>query len=174
MMEIWDLYNLNKEIIGEHIRGTELPENGYHLVVHVWIRNSKGQYLMTRRSQKKKTFPLMWECVGGGVLKGEKSLDAAIREVEEEVGIILSSKDGKKVLTQVRDYADGKRVNDINDVYIFSYEGPVVLSEALTDEVAQVRWMNREEIISLYESGKMVSVIKDLSYFIENTNEVFF
>lgn len=53
-MEIWDLYNLNGEIIGEHTRGTMMPENGYHLVVHVWIRNSEGKYLMTKRSANKK------------------------------------------------------------------------------------------------------------------------
>ena len=34
-MEVWDLYNLNREIIGEHIWGTEVPEDGFHLVVHV-------------------------------------------------------------------------------------------------------------------------------------------
>ena len=25
-MEIWDLYNLERKVIGEHIRGNELPE----------------------------------------------------------------------------------------------------------------------------------------------------
>ena len=35
-MEIWDLHSFEREIIGEHIRGTELPEDGYHLVVHVF------------------------------------------------------------------------------------------------------------------------------------------
>ena len=172
-MEIWDLYNLDGEIIGEHIRGSQLPENGYHLVVHIWIRNSKGQYLMTKRSEKKKTFPLKWECVGGGVLKGEESQAAAIREVEEEVGVILNPNDGRKVLTQIRDYVGDKRVNDINDIYMFSYDGPVLLSEALTDEVAEVKWMNREEILALHQRGDMVSVIKDLSYFIDNTSGVF-
>ena len=68
-MEVWDLYNLNGEIIGEHIRGTELPEDGFHLVVHVWIKNSDGKYLMTQRSVNKSSFPLKWECVGGSVLK---------------------------------------------------------------------------------------------------------
>ena len=99
-MEIWDLYDLDNNIIGEHIRGKEMPENGYHLVVHIWIRNSAGRYLMTRRSATKKTYPLKWECVGGSVLKGEESLTAAIREVQEEVGIILDPETGRKVMTR--------------------------------------------------------------------------
>lgn len=40
--EIWDLYNENRELLGkDHVRGEQLPIDGYHLVVHVWIRNSK-------------------------------------------------------------------------------------------------------------------------------------
>ena len=96
-MEIWDLYNLKGEIIGEHVRGTEMPEDGYHLVVHVWIRNSAGKYLMTQRSANKKTFPLAWECVGGSVIQGEDSFTAALREVREEVGIALCPENGMKM-----------------------------------------------------------------------------
>ena len=49
--EIWDLYNENRELLGkDHIGGEQLPIDGYHLVVHVWIRNSKGQYLISQRS----------------------------------------------------------------------------------------------------------------------------
>lgn len=63
-MEIWDLYDRERRVIGKHVRGTEMPEGGYHLVVHIWIRNREGKYLMTQRSENKKTCPLKWECVG--------------------------------------------------------------------------------------------------------------
>ena len=44
--EIWGLYNENRELLGkDHVRGEQLPIDGYHLVVHVWIRNSKGLYI---------------------------------------------------------------------------------------------------------------------------------
>ena len=47
-MEIWDLYNELREVTGkEHIRGEEIPEGYYHLVVHVWIKNKKGEYLIS-------------------------------------------------------------------------------------------------------------------------------
>ena len=42
-MEFWDLYTEDRVLTGKiHLRGQEIPENMYHLVVHVWIRNSKG------------------------------------------------------------------------------------------------------------------------------------
>lgn len=83
-MELWDLYDKNRNPIGrEHIRGNEIPDGCYHIVVHVWIRNSKGQYLISQRSANRPAFPLMWETVGGSVLKSETSLQGAIREVQE-------------------------------------------------------------------------------------------
>ena len=90
-MELWDLYNENREIIGEHIRGKKLPASTFHLVVHVWIKNPKGKYLISQRSKNRPTHPLKWECVGGAVLKGENSLQCALREVKEEVGIDLTN-----------------------------------------------------------------------------------
>mgnify|MGYP003298130610 FL=1 len=62
-MEIWDLYDANRNVIGEHIRGDEMPDNGYHLVVHVWIKNSKGQYLIAQRSASRENNPLKWEII---------------------------------------------------------------------------------------------------------------
>lgn len=36
--EIWDLYSENRTLLGkDHVRGGQLPADGYHLVVHVWI-----------------------------------------------------------------------------------------------------------------------------------------
>ena len=84
--EIWDLYNENRELLGrDHIRGEQLPIDGYHLVVHVWIRNSKGEYLISQRSANRPTYPFMWECVDGSVVKGEDSLQGALREKEESI-----------------------------------------------------------------------------------------
>ena len=166
-MEIWDLYDEKRQVIGEHIRGTELPENGFHLVVHAWIKNSKGEYLMTQRSAGKRTFPLMWECVGGSALKGECSIQSAVREILEEVGLNFTPDDGELLFTKIRRMIDGKRYNDIVDVWLFRHDGEVSLEKATTDEVAQARWMNRAEIETLRRENKLVYSIKDLSYFFD-------
>ena len=47
-MELWDLYDEQRRLVGtDHLRGQELPDNRFHLVVHVWIINSQGQYLIS-------------------------------------------------------------------------------------------------------------------------------
>lgn len=166
-MEIWDLYDEQRNIIGEHVRGTELPEDGFHLVVHVWIKRRNGEYLMTQRSAKKATFPLKWECVGGSVLKGETSIQSAVREVKEEVGVDLIPEEGQLLFTKIRRTIAGKRYNDIVDVWLFRYDGDVQLENATTDEVEQIRWMNRNGIEALRRDDKLVCSIKDLSYFFD-------
>lgn len=172
-MEIWDLYDLEGNVVGEHVRGNPMPERAYHRVVHIWIKNREGKFLLTQRSPHKKTFSLKWECAGGSVLQGEESLHAALREVKEETGIDLDPAQGSLVLTQVREMCGDTRVNDINDVYLFSFDGDIDLSSATTDEVAQAKWMSREEILELFHREEMVSVIKDLTYFMEDKEGVF-
>ncbi len=159
--EIWDLYSENRELLGrDHVRGEQLPIDGYHLVVHVWIRNSKGEYLISQRSANRPRYPLMWECVGGSVVKGEDSLQGAIREAKEEVGVDLEPDKGHVLFTKVRKVMEGKVFNDIVDVWLFDYDGEVNLRDATTDEVAQVAWMNREQIRDLHEQKMFVGTLE--------------
>lgn len=164
-MEIWDLYDKNRNIIGEHIRGNELPDNGYHLVVHVWIKNSNGQFIISQRSAGRKQNPLMWELSSGGsVLKGETSLQGALRETKEEIGVDMDADKGKIVFSEIRKFVNGFRFNDIVDVWLFEYDGEIDLSLATTDEVAQAKWLYPSEIMELHKQGKFVNT---LTYFFD-------
>ena len=167
-MEVWDLYDKYKNVTGKKcVRGDIIPDNYYHLVVHVWIKNKKGEYLISQRSENKHSFPLMWECVGGAVLQGENSIDGAIRETKEEVGINLSKEKGNLIFSKVRDTINGKRFNDIMDVWLFEYNGEIDLNNATTDEVKDSRWMNKNEIKSLFDNKQLVPT---LSYFFDEFN----
>lgn len=164
-MEVWDLYDENKNITGEYCkRGNQIPDGYYHLVVHVWIKNNKGEYLISQRAENRPTCPLMWECIGGSVLKGETSLQGAIRETKEEVGIDLTEVAGKLVFSKIRKFIGGKKCDDIMDVWVFEYNGKVDLKNATTNEVRDVKWMKKEEIKELFENNKFVQT---LYYFFE-------
>lgn len=129
-------------------------------MVHVWIRNSKGEYLIAQRSANRTAFPLIWECVDGSVVKGEDSLQGALREAKEEVGVDLLPEKGQVIFTKTRKIIDGKIYNDIMDVWLFDYDGEVDLGNATTDEVAQVAWMNREQIKELFEHNMFVDTLE--------------
>ena len=154
-MELWDLYTRDRQLTGQtHVRGEKLPPERYHLVVHVWIKNSKGEWLISQRAANRPTFPLKWECVGGSVTAGEDSLTGALREAKEEVGVDLFPAQGRLVNSTVRDH-----FQDIKDVWCFMYDGPIDLSAATTDEVANMRWMTVDEIRTLYDQGELVHTL---------------
>ena len=161
-MEKWDLYTKYREKTGEeYIRQSEcmIPEDRYHIAVQVWIRNSKGEYVISQRAANRPTYPLKWECVGGSVLKDENSLEGALRETMEEVGISLAPEKGKLLFTKVRKDYDGRKYRDIMDVWLFEYDGELNLSKATTDEVADVKWMTVQEIRKLYDEGEFVDTL---------------
>ena len=162
-MEIWDLYDKLGNKTGETIaRGDRVPEGRYHLVVHVWIKNKDGKYLISLRSADRKNFPNLWESVGGSVVSGEDSLTGALRECAEEVGVCLDPKRGRKILSMTRDIIDGKRYNNIVDVWLFDHDGEADLNKATTAEVDDVKWASAEEIKALWDNGDFVP---SLGYF---------
>lgn len=152
-MEIWDLYTRDRQPTGEtHIRGEKLPPERYHLVVHVWIQNSRGEWLISQRAANRPSFPLKWECVGGSVIQGEDSLAGALREVKEEVGIDLDPAQGRMISSTLRD-------DNFRDVWLFRYDGEIDLKNATTDEVADMRWTTTEDIRHLFDTGEFVHVL---------------
>lgn len=159
-MELWDLYDKNKKLTNETmVRGNPIPENRYHLVVHVWIHNGEGKYLIAQRSKSRPKNPLLWEAVGGSVIAGEDSLSAAIREAEEEAGVKLLPKNGRLLFSKTRESIKGVVFRDIVDVWLFEYKGEADLKKATTDEVSAVKWLDAEEIKALMDGGELVPTL---------------
>ena len=50
MAEYWDIYDADRQKKrGTHLRGKPLADGDYHLVVNIWVYNSRGQVLLTQR-----------------------------------------------------------------------------------------------------------------------------
>ena len=164
-MELWDLYTAERVPTSEVTeRGKPIPAGLFHIGIHAWIKNSEGKYLISQRSPNKDVLPLMWETVAGSVLSGETSLEGALREVKEEVGLDFSPEEVKLIYSATGREVCGRKSQEILDVYLFEYDGEVDLSRATTDEVAQTKWLTREEIANLRKEDKLVYI---LDYFFE-------
>ena len=146
MIEYWDVYDKDKNKLDKVVtRGETLKDNEYHLVVCVWIRNSEGKFLISQRSANKK-HPLLWEASGGSALKGETSLDAALREIKEEVGIMLDPNKGKLFGSTIRNYPN---CSDIYDVWLFENNTPIADLILQKEEVNDAKWVTVDEIKEL-------------------------
>ena len=91
-------------------------------------------------------------------------MTGALRETKEEVGLSLKPKDGKIVRSTIGRIVNGIRFSDIVDVWLFTYDGPVSLEAATTNEVAQSSWLDKEQIKELFDKGDFVDT---LGYFFE-------
>lgn len=172
MSELWDVYTKDRKKTGKRcVRGeqTRLAEDEYHLWVMVWIKNPvTGKYLVSQRSADKDTDPLKWETVAGHAILGDTGLDAALREVYEEVGITLQPEKATLLATKVASFYDGCRRNWIRDSYYFETTQEPDLQKAPTQEVIQTKWLTLPEIREMYQRGDCCLNMKDIFGFEEN------
>lgn len=154
-MELWDILDKDGNVTGRTIeRGKPLNSDEYHLVVHVWIRNSKNGYLVSRRTPNK-TYPNMWDTVGGSALAGETSIEAALREVNEEIGLKLDKANGKLIKRLMRKQYDSP---DFVDVWFFNCDAEISDLKYQPDEVSDAKWADKDTILNMVKNGEMVDV----------------
>lgn len=166
MSELWDVYTIDRKTTGKTcIRGEQnrLSDEEFHLWVMVWIKNpTTGKYLISQRTADKGTDPLKWETVAGHSILGDTSLNAALREVYEEVGIELNAKNAKILATKIALNIDGRRHNWIRDSFYFETTMEPDLDKATTNEVIQTKWLTFDEIKEMYERGDCCLNMGDL------------
>lgn len=151
MVELWDLYDKNRKKLKKVVkRGDKLNDDEYHLVVNAWIKNSKNEFLITQRAATK-SYAFMWECTGGSALLGENSIDAAIREIKEELGIDVDKSKGKLIGSTFRYYVD---CPDVFDVWLFESDVSIEEVKIQEEEVCNVMWASVDKIMELYNDNK--------------------
>ena len=62
-----------------------MANGDYHIIVHVWKRNGKGEWLIDKRADRGSDIDGFWETTGGAAIAGDDSLAAALRETKEEM-----------------------------------------------------------------------------------------
>lgn len=150
-MELWDIYDEFRTPKGYiHERGKHIEKGDYHLVIHVWIVNDKGQYLIQRRQPWKHGWPNMWDCAAGGsALRGESTKEAAIREIREEIGIDLDEKNMEKLFSL-------KFLKGFDDIWFVKQNVDINKTILQYEEVAEVKWAEKEEIKKMVQDGSFI------------------
>lgn len=151
-MELWDIYDRFRHKTGKvHQRSIPLVEGDYHLVIHVWIVNNKGEFLIQRRQPWKKGWPGMWDCAAAGsAIQGDSSIDAVIRETKEEIGIDINKELLEHIFT-----IDFKRGFD--DVWLVRQDVDIRDLKLQEEEVADAKWVTSRDIKSMIKSSKFIA-----------------
>lgn len=150
-MEIWDVLDEHGNHTGRTmVRGEKMNPGEYYLAVHIWIKNSEGQYLIQKRSEEKTLWPGVWAVTGGAVVSGETSLQAAMREVEEELGVRPQG-NSMCFLTRI------KRKDWFTDLWLLQQDIEIADITMQPGEVDDVRWSTADAINDMVKRKEFVA-----------------
>ena len=145
-MEIRDLYDINRNFTGETIKkGDPIPPNRYILVVLSFIQNSKGEFLIQKRSIQKDG---KYGSTGGHPKSGESSEQGIITEIKEELGIDILPEE-LDLLFAGR--SDSEQV--FFNVYYIQKDFDIESLALQKDQVEFVEWMTLDQIKDLIDKG---------------------
>ena len=122
MDELIDILDAEGNFTGKSCLKSIAHQKGYfHATVHVWLYTDDEKILLQKRAPTKKVFPNLWDIsVAGHIVSGEAILDAATREVYEEIGLPLKKEDLVKIGTRKHQvsHKNGIQDNEFHHVFI--------------------------------------------------------
>ena len=152
--ELWDIYDVNKQLTGRTMKRNDftMADGDYHLTVLGVVVNTAGEFLLTRRVMSKTWAPGWWEVSGGGVMAGETSEQAVIREIREETGLDVTGAEGGYMFSYRRDNPD-EGDNYFVDVYRFILDFTDEQVHIQTDEADGYMLASHKDIKDLGADG---------------------
>ena len=150
-------------------------EGLWHRTVHIWAFDRKGRILFQLRSRVKENNPGLYDTsCAGHISAGDSSLNAAVRELKEELGVRKSSRDLEYLFEATHEsvlnggtYLD----NEFYDVYKISLTDEEI--DSLVPQPGEVdgfKWMTREEFFAKHKihPEKFVEHPKDFQWLLDN------
>lgn len=152
-MELWDAYKEDGTLAGcDLVRGEKIPKGLYHMVCEILVRHSDGSFLLTQRDYSKPNHAGCFEMsAGGSVVKGENAYDAAVRELQEETGIVTDH------LEHI--YTD-KNQHTIYEGFLCETDHQKDQIRLQEGETISYLWLGTEEFLDFIESEKCIQVRK--------------
>ncbi|WP_431006463.1 NUDIX hydrolase [Tenacibaculum sp. TC6] len=142
MDELIDIIDEKGNYTGKTCLKSEAHKYGYfHPTVHVWLYTSDVKILLQKRSLTKKVFPGLWDIsVAGHISAGENIIDAALREVKEEINFDIAPEHLFKIGTRKHqvNHPNGIIDNEFHHIFIAELTTPLnnlTLQETEVDEI---------------------------------------
>ena len=156
MEELIDVLDSKGNKTGIIKKKSDIKKDGdYHRAIAVLVINNNNEILMQKRSSNKKVYPNLWSIfVKGHVQSGETSIDACIRELNEEVGINITSNELNYLYTI---YVEVIKENFIErmfyDTYILRKDFNLNDITIQEEELSEIKLVDSNKVISLIENN---------------------
>ena len=155
-MDEWlDIYDEHQRPTGRlRRRGDPIEPGDRYLVVTVFVRDSGGRFLTTRRSPQKAYYPGCWEVTSGTAQAKEDGLAAAVRELAEETGLAPDPA-AFHYLGRLEHPTDGQGGIFILDHFLVQLPSAAPAIRMQPEEVADWRWRTPDEVEQLCRTTPM-------------------
>lgn len=141
-IDIWDEHG---NPTGRTAMKSEAHRQGWwHPTVHVWCYQPNGKVLLQQRDPSKETFPGLWDVsVAGHMETGESPGNAAVREIEEEIGLRVEVKNLESigVFPEEHLHPQGMIDREFHHCYLLEITAPLSDLKPQVGEVAGLKWM---------------------------------
>lgn len=155
-MELLDVLDENGNKTGIVEDRSEVYRKGlWHRSVHIWIENDNKEILVQRRNPNKSTFPNLWAIsVAGHVCSGESSLEAAIRELKEEVNLDVKPEELEFLFTikRIQPHVESN-LRVIDDVYLLHRNIDVEDTKLQVEELTDIKYVYYEYLEKIFKEG---------------------
>ncbi|MFA6917876.1 MAG: NUDIX domain-containing protein [Candidatus Gracilibacteria bacterium] len=169
MAEYFDILDENGKQTGKTKLRAEVHRDGdWHKSVDIWIINPKDEVLIQKRSAQKESYPGLWEVsCSGHVNSGESSLDSAIRELMEELGVSVPKEklqflfeDKETNITNNGTFIN----NEFKEVYLLELDLEIEDYHVQKEEVETVKYINSTELENSIKQNPKEFVSHDMLY----------
>lgn len=149
-MELIDILDSDGKPLGIVKPAVEVHQQGlWHKTAHVWIVNSEGEVLLQKRAADAEFYPLHWDVSSAGhISAGEKSSQAAQREVAEELGLGVRDDELEYIFSNKAEYIVKKRAlieRVFHDVFLVLRDVDISTLHVQKEEVADVMLLHYQE-----------------------------
>jgi len=163
-LELFDIRTPDGNITGKVRERSLVHQDGdLHGTSHVWIvrENSKGSFdvLLQKRSADKDAFPGCYDISSAGhIPAGDDFLESAIRELEEELGILAKPEELTFIgmhtgYIETEFYGKAFCNNELSAVYIYSKDFDINQLKLQEEEVEAVVWMDYDTCLKEMNYG---------------------
>ncbi len=160
-MEFLDIVNENDEIVGKASKKEIYEKLLTHRIVHIFVFNDKGEMTLQVRSKDSPFCPLHWcTAAAGHVRSGESYEEAALRELNEEVGIKAELTFAYKDLYEYTDAYDDANINKLGirkglkkflATFKTIHNGPFKINPA---EVEEIEFFSLDKVQEMINDGE--------------------